>query len=752
MSTGVGLSAKIEQTGFVFHCQTGCRRRLHSRVLIWTLCLSPLVLASCQDPVRMAPASQAVHDAPHVITLNGQAMVLPYEHILPPDGPIVVRIGEYSMPLWPGESRQFLMEWGERGPLVRVEADGSKHVVGVFFGGHRDDDGDWQETNPLATLSPADLAGVRTVVYRGFKEENDKWLRRLDLQRVWIDAFLWHLPEGTRYLTLRGEDLEDIARLKELRVLRTSPDHDFKFLRELPRLEHLCVAGEYGEAKGDLRAIAEAVQLRSLELSRIRKEKWPDLGKLVHLKRLDLHGSSFWKLPRLEKLTELEALEAWGTYLEDLPDIRMPALRRLTLTGTRIEADKLREFKKLNPHCLVITGYKDAMLEAAEGANRITVHTGTSLEERSPWPERGPTGLLMQRSRTVLDTSDPRAVGELLDLIEFVPEGDTRLACGCGGHPTLAFYRGPVRLVEIPIGHRVRLKWYGGRWPSEPRLTPRSAQRLADWQKRQGVTERLAVWEREVDRFNQITLTWNQYESLMTWEEFRDREPFRNESELLAMVRDRFPTPKGRMRIAFHLLGCDWGPWSQYVLLNRRLEEEVLPRIPAAVVSTYLKGLQPGESTDGLARWLFGRGRWKQIEPAALDAALERIACQGLNESSPENRRTTIRCLGEIGTPRAKDILRRVLDGRVKTDDGEHQGPDCFAAEPPPSWARDTDPVCGERALAALMLARLRCAEALPAIREYAKTVKGPNAETAAEAIRLLEALPASQPARPAEQ
>lgn len=721
-----------------------------SRVLpLIVLCALAFSLGACDRVDDLTASRNARLARRQVVTINGQARIVPAVHVLPPGGPVVVQIDVYRVPLWPGESTTFLLASGEDKPLIRQEPDGSRHVVGVVIRGRELSSGDFIWDDPLANMALSQIAKVRSVVYRGGDAAADEDLMRLDLSRVWFTSCCEgsDLPAGVRYLSLsdRGS-VKELERLTELRALEIPPKHDLSLLACLPRLEHLSVEGTWQREEIDCRPVGKLAQLRALGLTHLTVSRPPRLEKLARLQRLDVHGSRFPELPGLQGLKELETLELSGASLGNLPACRLPALRRALLVCAEINKDQIREFARANPQCRLVESWKEPLMDAVADADRVVVLAGCQWGPGPPELNRGPTGMVFNGNQTLLDTRDRRVIRELLDLLEIDPERSGS-ACMCQGQPTLVFSRGGVWLADVRIAHDRGLKWYEGPWYGDAILTLQAQDKLVGWQKRHGVADALAAWRNELLRFNRINETWNKYEGVWNSRFINQAFP-KTADELLRIVRERCTEPDKLAEMAFQLLGCDSDSWSQYVLLDRRLED-LLQTIPSQAIAKYFSRISQYDRPEGVARWLFGCGHWRQVAPSVLDGVLEEVARTGLDSSSKENLRITIRSLGEIGTPTARTILLRVLDGRVKAREGDYQGPGCLADGPAPPWARDPDPVCGERALAALMLARLKCAEALPAIRELVREAQGPNAAVLKEALRILHA--ATSETRPAK-
>lgn len=415
----------------------------------------------------------------------------------------VVHVGELALVLDGLGHHRYLVE--DDGRRVSLSLDGGpKRLVGLVV----------DDAAVLAALTDQERRGLRGVRLAGWSDAMTAELQRLPLEHVVVaydrsDAMMKAgpakmdsvpavppLPVEVRYLELQAyefaigllpgteepqtdpdQGLSALARLTALRhlVIRTSngPDAplDLEWLRPLGSLRHLAIE-TYGRMTTGSEDLAALTSLRSLDVSGIDGLRLESLASLSELRWLDLRGAKLGSLAPLSGHASLEVIEARGSDVAELPSGPMPALRDLTLVGTKVSAADVARFREQVPAARVTLGMNQALADSTACAERIRVRSG-GLCHRDPGSEE-----------TLLEVADPAEVRAFLPLLT-VNESDQRGSCMCCGQPTIELYRGERLVAEIGFHHGTGLRFRG--WSGDGWMSDAGADGLCKWLEERGV-------------------------------------------------------------------------------------------------------------------------------------------------------------------------------------------------------------------------------------------------------------------------
>ncbi len=334
----------------------------------------------------------------------------------------------------------------------------------------------------LLELAPAARARLRGVVV-------DRWSERIaaalddlpaDVPLVVLaapDRALPSLPPRTRHLwlrwnTARGPDLGPARTLVALRSLYLdgggSVPIDLATFVEAIGLRHLTVRGcvvDHGDrigAFGELRAFES--RDAAVDLA------W--LAPATTLVSVRIAGANVRSLDDLAALPRLaDVVVADAPMLAALPATGFPALRRLRLERTAVDARAVASFRSTRPSCDV-DGHidTDGLQAVLATANRVVVTRRGGVPGPGLAPER----------ETLLDDDAPSTVRAAAAL--FAPR--TRARPCATGPPGLEFvfwrqeHRVATLAVEVDAG---RLRWEDGPWSEDASLGDSDTARIAAW-------------------------------------------------------------------------------------------------------------------------------------------------------------------------------------------------------------------------------------------------------------------------------
>lgn len=436
----------------------------------------------------------------------------------------------------------------------------------------------------------------------------------------------------------------------------------------------LAIEANQPDKSVDATRIARATNLRFFASSFADLRNPEALGKLLHLRVLDLSWSQ--KLTQIDWAAELHELESINLHttgvkslapLRDLPHLRrvvasqspvaqlpaggFAALREFELLDTALPDGQVRAFRETHPACRVRFEWRDALMTALKGVDRLVLRSGGTCH-RQPAEE------------TVLfETRDAAEIAAFLDLIE-INEKQSNGICMCCGTPTFDFYAGERHLAMVGVQHGQALRW---EWPADGRLTRSSRERFATWLEQRGAPEsakaarELAAQEKAQERVKSRFLGTLGPELQAKLEE----GALKSDGDLKLVIQRATPSPQERARLVLRLLGSDpemgWrgsGPADELI-------GDFVWKIPTGTAAAALAATSSSEDvreTSGAARALFGHGAPKALlKHKALKPAILPLARWAAASSRSDVRSRTVRALEENDTTTNRAVLRSLV-------------------------------------------------------------------------------------------
>ena len=164
-----------------------------------------------------------------------------------------------------------------------------------------------------------------------------------------------------------------------------------------------------------------------------------------------------------------------------------------------------------------------------------------------------------------------------------------------------------------------------------------------------------------------------------------------------------------------------------------------MPRVPKGTVSTaLLRGVLEKDVHLGIARWVFGEGQWRSLEPDALRKVVRACAPAGLASPHEVNRRRTLYALGRIADDEAVQLLTSVLRGQIPLRELEHDVFYAVGFSVVKPCDADVPQSASDSAYAALLLARLGVADVRQDIERLVKDAVLDDVFVYCAALRLL--------------
>lgn len=516
----------------------------------------------------------------------------------------------------------------------------------------------------VPNLSDEEVAGLRAVYVRGWSDEARAFLARVNPATclVWIrggfESVVPHLPVNLQLLMVTGpipSDLSELARLKSLRFLVFYSGSELPVdVRPLAGLTALRVLGlpwgqlEHPEALGELRG------LRQLSIARVWNLKdltW--LRTCTSLRRLDVSHTSLADLSPLGELPALEWVDAHLSPVRTLPEGPCKSLKTLRLGSTIVAPETIAAFRKLHTACDVVPGYKQTLLTAIEGTDRLRIRTGGNCH-RSPEDE------VVCAELTTHDT-----IRELLDLLE-VDDCASDMSCMCCGSPTFEFYRGSDLLAAVSLHHVSHLRWSQGKWPGDVYLAGSSGPDLARWLAQHGAPESLesldsnrrrAQAEEHRDERHLALLGTERIAALRT--EIDEVDGVSRSHQALLRFE---PDAERRVLLELRLLAAAGATWSSdltYAAAYSIAEEpvEIVLKVGSAASADDETGL-------GFSLYLVKGYAIRGLSDAQLEEFVAPAARRLLSHADPRMREKAISGLGGVHRPFALELLRPILAGR----------------------------------------------------------------------------------------
>jgi hypothetical protein len=654
-------------------------------------------------------------------------------------------------------------EGGDRGPVIAMctSRESVESMQGVLEAA-RHPAAAQEYVDPLEALSPEQIGALWHLCLPEWSEKVAGVLAKADLAGVVIDlvrsprtqeeaAAMGRVLGSVRFLSLaapaketpgEGKSFEAflaaVARQNALRSLLIRASSDAPAFS--PRLLKDCTTLECLVLEGSVTDPTELGHLKNLQVLYLRETKelraLGFLAGMSNLRTLNVEETSVTDLRPIGMLAKLRAVYAQGAPITRLPDVAMPALELLDVTRTKVNADAVAAFAAKNPRARILRLKRDALLYAAEGATRVRVcKVGNDLGSIS--------------RDTSIDVSDGVEAAAFLANLRF-DEGAGDFFCHCFGDFTIELCREDRVLVSLRCHHSRSLS--SELWSSDALMTEETATFLCCWLAERGLRWPQLELENAQKRIEEGRALLQEYgriipKSLVTalgltcsWR-LGGVGTEASDLEVPSIIGRECPDPVARATLCFRVLGCrldaSWQYWVGFEMSMRECLDSV-DREPLGKAARQVLG--DVASKSGVARFIFGESKWESFDRVTLDDLLPTLSAWALSHPEKTNRWRTMGCLQDIGGPQAIAALRSVLDGKVKirpaNGDPTGKAADVVSVSP-------NDPAPGvdssERARAALLLARLGVKDIRDTVRELQANAQGEDADTLAEALRLLE-------------
>jgi len=559
----------------------------------------------------------------------------------------IIYVGGYLLVLdGPGAYEFFTSKKSAEGKsLYRANEDGARELVAIRV--------DWEVAGPDRSfvdgsigLSDMDLRRIRSIKigWDGKSTWFAKLLRRLDLSKVCVqlynsdcvksgDHYTTYInstktpsfPKGLRYLWIAENfgSYESLASTPELRFYYGGlADTKWDLLAGKPRLRYLdlsyCDLEEFEPPESKMDASPPIADLRALILRRahlgmdpkpdedlMRLPRW-FMSSLSSLRVLDLSQSQ--GLARLVSLDypDLTHLDLSGTSGYPLPARQIPNLQRLGVMSAGFTATEIADTQRLHPQCKIVSDWAKVLRTAIPASTRMRVRHGGFLASSRT------------KREALLDLRDPKQVAEFFSLIE-IDGSRSGGHCMCGGDPILEFYKGKRLVAVLGMHHARGLRWAGGQWIGDARMTPKSRDSVLAWLGQHGVSGPLEDLERQQRRAIEARKAEEKWLKGMppALQPFWEKGHRADVNEMHEVLAKAMPDLSPRIRALLHWYGCSTGVWSSHPsyegvameLLYKYNTSDVLAAIADIHLTIELK--------EGIARF-FGCHPFTQRRPDDL--------------------------------------------------------------------------------------------------------------------------------------
>ena len=431
----------------------------------------------------------------------------PYIHVMfgtesdPREGDIV-DVEEFLMVLGPKSERNFVKSDSEgHEKLFVVDSRGNRRLVAVEVDKNYMEETEKEAViNPLKNLTRSQIRGLRGVRLHAWTRQVLRSLRRLDRNRVCISiaismnpkARIPNLPDvrclsieeggntddrfvgfkalgrsrNLEYFSLTGDfrngvpfDVGLLKRNAGLRMLNIT-DKVLKrasALKRFRKLEELTLSDTSGFSR-----IGFAGRMAKLQELRIDRTGVRDISGLSRRNRelgfLDISDTAVADLRPIGRLKVLEEVEARRTAARWLPRRNLPKLRSLDIMDTRVTKAEFKRFRRQNPDCMVYRFWRQSLLDAIVGVDRIRV-------ARVRWKRTGT--VYRGKTETWFEEKDPAVIRRVIAHLNVIRRPNVFHMCRHG--PKIQFFNGNKLLAQLTYSHGSSLEW--GRWPGTAIVT-----------------------------------------------------------------------------------------------------------------------------------------------------------------------------------------------------------------------------------------------------------------------------------------
>ncbi len=490
------------------------------------------------------------------------------------------------------------------------------------------------------------------------------------------------------------------------------------------QLRHLAIRGG---SLTDPAALASLGSLRHLQLGWLDQPLDLAFASGLHaLESVELARCDVASLAPFIGLPRLTTLHASSTTAAVLPARACPALRNLDVVGTRLAPADIAAFAASNPHVRIRHRWIDCLREMAARTEQLTLRTGGTCHRRQ------------DQEKILHQTTDREAITLLAAMID-IDEENSGQHCMCCGECVLEFRASGELIASLGMHHGVSLRWSGADdpWPGDARMTAAASDALCAWLATHGADGPL-LQLREARAQEAAAERMLAFYRDILGAALDDLARTDKPDQAKAILAKLWPEAGERTLGLLRLYGCGNRDWSGVFGLDQLAEEgETLPA--AAVATVAQRALALPDSSDGLARWCFSLGRLSTLPAEVRTAIGPSLATRALADAHADNRRKTLVYLDACADSWATDALRIALAGIVprQVAQGEEQAPGGQVVYRPRPWSPPEK--AGDRAVAALALARRGDAASLTAIRKLAEQSSGDDRSALDEALRLLE-------------
>jgi hypothetical protein len=205
------------------------------------------------------------------------------------------------------------------------------------------------------------------------------------------------------------------------------------------------------------------------------------------------------------------------------------------------------------------------------------------------------------------------------------------------------------------------------------------------------------------------------------------------------------PEPLERVRVCLRVLGAAHMEWYVGLPLDRLIEPYLHTGFPGPIVSEAIDGvLEEPLGLAGSARWLIHAGGAAFVPPHDAARLLPVVARWSLEHPVPRNRTETLELLARVTSPFVVPLLHEVLAGGFTPREADPEVRELFHlfGDPETFFVDEEDLVrgTGDRAYAALLLARRGERGIRPRVREMMDDANTADFHALALALETLEA------------
>jgi len=638
--------------------------------------------------------------------------------------------------------------------LLRLSIDGAPPVLAAAAISSTWKDDATQLVNPLAGLSRAELAGLRSLRFTATLRDGKAiwtpelldpevldWSRLVLELRVECGERAVPLPavaaSRVRFLAVDcgssgGGFSFDLANLAsggtlifaDLEAGGAAPLSG-AWLASHRQLRHLAIRGG---SLTDPAALAALRDLRHLQLGWLDQPLDLAFASGLHgLESVALSRCDVASLAPFVGLPRLVSLHASSTSAAMLPARACPSLRNLDVVGTRLTPADVGAFAALNPQTRIRHRWVDCLREMAARAEQLTLRTGGTCHRNQ------------DEEKVLHQTADREAIALVAAMID-IDEAGSGHHCMCCGECVLEFRSGGALIASLGMHHGFGLRWSGNDnpWPGDARMTAAASDALCAWLAAHGadgpLQELRQVREQEAATGRMQAL----YRDILG-AAAEDLAKTDKPEQVKAILAKLWPEAAERTLGLLRLYGCGHRDWSGVFGLDQLVEEDA--NLPAAAVSAVAeRALDLPDACDGLARWCFDLRRLDTLPVEVRTAIGPRLAAHALADARADNRRKALIGLDACTEAWATAALRTALAGITPRQlaRGEEQSPGGQVVFRPQPWSPPEK--ASDRAVAALALARRGDAVSSEAIRNLAAQSQGEERKALDEALRLLAA------------